>query len=97
MTAGALSTRSAVTICGALLLLTGATVGVALVDLGPFNPVVALGIAGVKAALITLYFMHARWSGRLVWLVILAGALWLGLLLGGTLDDLLTRDWRTYS
>lgn len=93
MSEAVLTTRMALTVCVVLLALTGATVGVALVDLGPFNPVVALLIAAVKAGLITLYFMHARWSGALTWLVILAGLLWLALLLGGTLDDLLTRDW----
>jgi cytochrome c oxidase subunit 4 len=55
--------------------------------------VAALAIAGLKAALITLYFMHARWSSSLTWLVIVAGLVWLGILLAGTMDDLLTRDW----
>lgn len=93
MTEGVLTTRMAFVVCGVLLLLTGVTVAVARIDLGPFNPIVALGIAAAKATLITLYFMHARWSGWLVWLVIAGGALWLALLIGGTLDDLLTRDW----
>ena len=37
-----------------LLVLTGVTAGVAFIDLGPFNTVVALVIATVKALLVVL-------------------------------------------
>ena len=45
-----------------LLVLTVATVAVTWVDLGPFNLIVALVIAVVKASLVALYFMHLRWD-----------------------------------
>ena len=80
-------------IFGALIVLTFATVGVAKVDLGEWNVVVALSIAVAKATLVILYFMHIKYSKRLTQLVVAAGFLWLLLLLGLTLSDFLTRDW----
>ncbi len=47
---------------GALLALTVLTVAVARVDLGNLNLYVALAIAGVKATLVVLYFMHLRYD-----------------------------------
>ncbi len=46
----------------ALLFLTVVTIAVRYVDIGDFNVVVALGIAGVKATLVALFFMHLRWD-----------------------------------
>jgi len=77
----------------ALLALTAATVGIALVDLGAFNTAAALAIAGLKAALVVLFFMHLRWSSRVNWLAAAAGLLWLALLIGFTLSDYVTRGW----
>jgi cytochrome c oxidase subunit IV len=45
-----------------LVLLTWVTVAVTYVDLGKFNLVLALIIAGVKAFLVALFFMHLRWD-----------------------------------
>src|SRR5262249_20551728 len=65
----------------ALMLGTTLTVMAAFYDFpGPLNAVVALTIAVIKASLVVLYFMHVRYSGRLVWLVIVAALFWLGLL-----------------
>lgn len=47
---------------GALVVLTGVTVGVSYVNFGEMNLVVALAIAVVKASLVVLYFMHLRWD-----------------------------------
>jgi cytochrome c oxidase subunit IV len=78
-----------------LLALTGITVAAAYVPLGPFNIVVALGIATLKATLVVLFFMHAKYSGRRTQLVIIAGIFWLGLLLFMTLSDYVSRiDYR---
>ena len=44
------------------MLLTGVTVAVAYVDLGPMNTVVALAIACFKAMIVVLYFMHVKYS-----------------------------------
>jgi cytochrome c oxidase subunit IV len=78
-------------VASALMVLLVATYAIAHVDLGPFNIVVALAIAIVKAILVVLFFMELKWSGRLTWVVAAAGMLWLVLLLAGTLDDTMTR------
>jgi len=75
----------------ALLALTFVTYHVALVDLGPWNIVVAIVIACTKAVLVVLFFMHAAYAPRRTRLVILAGVFWMLLLLGLTLADYLTR------
>lgn len=76
---------------GALLLLTLSTYLVAFVDLGVGNLVIALLIAAAKASLIVLYFMHARYSSKLIWIVIGAALLWFGILFTLTLGDYVTR------
>ena len=76
-----------------LLIATVATALVATVDLGPFNIVVALGIACCKMLLVALFFMHVRYSSRLTKLVLVGGLMWLGILLLLTLTDFATRGW----
>ena len=78
---------------GALLILTATTVFVATIDLGPFNTIVALVIALCKASLVVLFFMHVRYSPRIIGLTIFAGLLWLAILIGLTLTDYLSRSW----
>ncbi|MCI0354727.1 MAG: cytochrome C oxidase subunit IV family protein [Acidobacteria bacterium] len=78
-------------IFGTLMVLTGVTVWVAFHNLGPLNAVVALSIATIKGVLVILYFMHARYSSKLTWLVIVAGFFWLGILLVLTMTDYVTR------
>ncbi len=92
------SPRTYVAIFLALMVLTGVTVGVAYVDLGPFNTLVALLIAFTKMMLVVLYFMHVRYSSRLTWAVVGAGFFWLALLLLLTLSDYVTRGqgWLTF-
>jgi len=80
-------------VCAALLGLTFATYRLALLDLGPWNVVAALTIASCKALLVTLFFMHVRYSPRRTQLVILAGLFWLGLLLFLTMTDYVARGW----
>ena len=78
-----------------LLALTGITVFAAFVDLGRFNIVVALLIATVKATLVVLIFMHAKYAPERRKLVIIAGVFWLALLLFMTLSDYASRvDYR---
>ncbi len=89
----AVPVRTHLIVFALLLLLTATTVAANRIDLGLFNTVVALSIAAVKAGLIALYFMHLRYSGGLTRLVVLAGLLWLGILLIGGMDDYLTRGW----
>ena len=77
---------------GSLMLLTALTVGIAFLDLGAYNTPAALTIACVKGTLVVLYFMHVRYSGRLVWVFAAAGFLWLLILLGFTFSDYTTRS-----
>ncbi len=78
-----------------LLVMTAATTAISGIDLGPWNTVVALGIAVFKASLVVLFFMHARYSPRLTHMVILAGLFWLVLLLLITFSDFARRGWLT--
>jgi cytochrome c oxidase subunit 4 len=75
-----------------LLLLLVATVGAAHVYLGALAPVVALGIATVKAVLIGLIFMHLQHEAPLVRVFAVAGILWLGILLVLIASDYATRS-----
>jgi cytochrome c oxidase subunit IV len=77
----------------ALLVLTYLTVAVSKIELGRFNTIVALTIAVVKALLVVLFFMHVRHSTRLTKLVVVGGFMWLALLIGLTMTDILTRGW----
>jgi cytochrome c oxidase subunit 4 len=77
----------------ALMVLTAITVYVAFLDLGPLNIFVALGIAVIKASLVILFFMHARYSSRLTKLVIVSAFLWLIILFAFTMTDFMSRGW----
>jgi cytochrome c oxidase subunit IV len=76
----------------ALLVGTGLTVAAALVDMGPFNPIVALAIATTKAILVVLFFMHVKYTHeKLTKLVIVAGIFFFLILLALSMADYTTR------
>jgi len=77
---------------GSLLVLTLLTWRIAYVDLGPWNTVVALAIAVCKASLVALFFMHLRWSGSMMRIVVCAAIFWLAIMMTLTLGDILTRN-----
>lgn len=77
----------------ALIGLTAVTVSVSFLHLGPWHTAAGLAIAVCKALLVAMFFMHVLQSGRLTLVVILAALFWLGILLGLTMTDYLTRDW----
>ena len=83
-----------VAIFAALLVGTGLTVWAAFRNFGQFNIVIALAIASVKATLVVLYFMHARYSPRRTQLVIISAIFWLAIMLSLTLSDYQTRQQR---
>jgi cytochrome c oxidase subunit 4 len=86
--------RVYVTIFLILLAGTGLTVIAAFRDFpGPLNAVVALTIAVIKATFVVLYFMHVRYSGRLIWLVIAAALFWMAIMFALTISDYSTRSW----
>ena len=87
------SPRLYVAVFLALMLGTVATVWVAHFDLGQMNIVAAMAIAVCKATLVVLYFMHLRYGHKLTWAFAAAGVIWLVILVGLTMADLLTRGW----
>lgn len=76
-----------------LLVLTAVNIGQSLLGLGAWSGLIALIIASVEVVLMALVFMRLHGSPAMTRLAALAGLLWLGILLVGTLDDILTRGW----
>ena len=58
-----------------------------------FNTVIALTIAVIKATLVVLYFMHVRYSSRLIWVIVTSALFWLAILFALTFSDYWTRGW----
>jgi cytochrome c oxidase subunit 4 len=86
--------RIYVTIFLALLLGTTLTVWAGLHDFpGKLNVIIALTIAVIKATLVVLYFMHVRYSSRLIWVVFTSALFWLVILFALTFSDYWTRCW----
>ncbi len=81
------------TILLCLLILTAATTGVAFLDLGILNPIIAVGIACIKAVLVILFFMHIRYSSRLMMMTVAAGFFTFLVLITMTLSDYMSRAW----
>ncbi len=80
-----------------LIALTAMSIFVAYLDLGRVNVIVALTIAGIKALLVALFFMHVRYSARLTQVVVVGGVFWLMIMFALTMSDYLTRGWLSYS
>jgi cytochrome c oxidase subunit 4 len=87
------SVRTYVIIFLLLVALTALTIGVAGIDLGPANAAIALLIATTKATLVVLFFMHVKDSSRLTQLFLVAGLIWLGILVFITMSDFVSRSW----
>ena len=83
-------------IFGALMVLTAVTVAVAFVNLGSFNFPVAIGIAVMKATLVILFFMHAKYSSTLTKMFVGTAFFFLFILLTLSLTDYLSRGFKTY-
>ena len=90
--------RTYLVIYVALMALLAATVAAAFVPTDRLLPGhgwgvgIALTIAVAKGLLILLYFMHVKYSARMVWAFAGAGFLWLGILFTLTFSDYLTRN-----
>ena len=79
------------TIFGALMVLTFITVAVSYVDLGRANVLVALAVAGVKATLVVLWFMHVKHNTPLIKLTVATGFLWLVFMFAIMFSDYISR------
>jgi cytochrome c oxidase subunit IV len=83
--------RVYVGIFAALMLLTAVTTWVAFINLGPLNVVIMLVIAGVKASLVVLWFMHARYESTLTRMAIVGAVFWLLVLVVISASDVFLR------
>jgi cytochrome c oxidase subunit 4 len=77
----------------ALLVGTALTVWASYVDLGFWNPIIAMAIATTKAMLVVLFFMHVKYSSKLTKLTIGAGIFMFLVLISMTLTDYISRAW----
>jgi cytochrome c oxidase subunit 4 len=75
----------------ALVIGTILTWRVAFIDLGFWNPIIALTIACTKATLVILFFMHVRYSGKTTMVTVATGFFWLLIMITLSLTDYLTR------
>jgi len=86
------SVRTYTLVFVALLILAALTTGIAYIDLGPFNTIVALAIALIKMCLVGLFFMELFYTHGLTRIVVLAGFFWLALMVSFTLADVFSRS-----
>ena len=91
MTEHIVSPKIYLAIFATLMAGTAITVWAAFQNFGKFNIVIALAIATIKATLVVLYFMHARYSPTRTQLVIVCSVFWLAIMLSLTLADYNTR------
>ncbi|HTU32176.1 MAG TPA: cytochrome C oxidase subunit IV family protein [Candidatus Acidoferrum sp.] len=85
-----------IAVWASLLVLTAATTGVAYIDLGVFNTVVALLIAGIKMMLVVLFFMHVKYITGMPRIVMVAAIFWLAIMMAFTLADEISRNWTPF-
>jgi len=85
--------RTYVLIWLVLIIATGTTLGVAYIDLGPWNIVVAMMIAFTKMSLVVLFFMHVKQQSNLTKLFVVAGFFFLAILIFVAMTDYGTRSW----
>lgn len=78
-------------VAAALLLFTSITVIVAQFDFGPWNMVVAMAVAGFKALLVALFFMHLYYDNKLYMIVFCSSLLFLAIFIILTMYDTETR------
>lgn len=75
---------------------TIATYLVALTDLDHVfpgaNTLVALAIAFTKMSFVMWFFMHVKWSPKMIWLAAVASFFWLAIMFAYTMQDYLTRS-----
>ncbi len=85
--------RVYVTIFLVLVVGTVLTVVAAFLDFpGRLNTIIALTIATAKATFVVLYFMHVRYSSRLIWVIVASALFWMAILFAFTFSDYWTRN-----
>lgn len=87
------SVKALVSVFSALAAFTIITVVVSHLELGRWNVVVALLIALIKASLVAWIFMGVRFTTPLTRLFVVAGLVWLSIMIVITSSDYVTRSW----
>ena len=77
----------------ALMVLTAITAGIAFIDLGRLNLIVAIAIACLKASLVVLFFMHVAYSSKLTKAILISGLCTFLIMIVFTMFDLVSRGW----
>ncbi len=85
--------RTLVSVWIALLILTLVTTTVSYLELYEWNIVVALLIAVIKASLVAWIFMGVRYTTSLTKLFVVAGLVWLSIMILITFSDYSSRSW----
>ena len=80
----------------ALLVGTALTVWASFIDLGFWNPIIALAIATAKATLVVLFFMGVKYSTKLTKLTVGAVIFTFLTLVSMTLADYISRAWGSW-
>ncbi len=80
-----------VAVWGALVFLTGITVGLSYVDMRQVTVLAALIVATVKGSLVLLYFMHVRHTKPMFLYMFAAVGVTYGIFIGLTFMDYWTR------
>lgn len=83
--------RHYLTLFGTLMFFTGVTTWIAYQDLGDWNTPVAMAIAVFKVLLVVLFFMHVKYSGKLIMIFAISGAYFLLILFAITMADFMSR------
>jgi cytochrome c oxidase subunit 4 len=76
-----------------LIACTLLTVGAARIEMGVFNPIVALGIACFKGVIVILFFMHVKYQSHLIKVTVGAGFFTFIVLITMSLVDYMSRAW----
>jgi cytochrome c oxidase subunit 4 len=76
-----------------LIVLTFVTTLISYINLGEFNVIVALLIALCKASIVAWIFMGVRYTTSLTKLFVVAGLVWLSILILLTYSDYSSRNW----
>ena len=93
MTAHIPKVKDLVLVWAALIVLTGLTSWISKIELGEWNIVVALLIAVTKASLVVWIFMGVRYTTTLTRLFVVAGLVWLSIMILITYSDYTSRSW----
>ena len=78
-------------VLGILILGTIITVGVAQIDFGAWNTVIAMFVATIKASFVLLYFMHLKYDNAMNRVIFGSGFFFLLILFAFSIIDIITR------